>query len=101
MVTRPVTSSPVTAEEGTSAVTVRLFAGAAALVGVRAWQLQVKDGMTIQDAFEGMCHIFPALSSYAGRLHFALNAEYADPQALIRPGDEVCLIPPVSGGATS
>ena len=57
--------------------------------------------MTIQDAFEGLCHVFPSLSSYTGRFHFALNAEYADPQALIRPGDEVCLIPPVSGGATS
>jgi hypothetical protein len=23
--------------------------------------------MTIQDAFEGLCHVFPSLSSYTGR----------------------------------
>jgi molybdopterin converting factor small subunit len=88
----------VTAES--SAVTIRLFAGAADLAGVRAWRLQVEDGMTIQDAFLALCHAFPSLANYAGRLLFALNAEYAAPQALIRPGDEVCLITPVSGGAT-
>jgi MoaE-MoaD fusion protein len=98
MVANPVTAPRVTAES--SAVTVRLFAGAAEVAGVRAWRLQVEDGMTIQDAFLALCHAFPSLSNYAGRLHFALNAEYAGPQSLIWPGDEVCLIPPVSGGAT-
>jgi molybdopterin converting factor small subunit len=88
----------VTADD--SAVTVLLFAGAADLADVRAWRLQVEDGMTIQDAFLALCRAFPPLSIYAGRLNFALNAEYAGPQSLIRPGDEVCLIPPVSGGAT-
>lgn len=82
-------------------MTVRLFAGAAELAGVRAWQVKICDGMTIQDVFLRMCHDFPSLSRYEGRLHFALNAEYAGPQTLIGPGDEVCLITPVSGGATS
>ena len=88
----------VTADD--SAVTIRLFAGAANLAGVRAWRLRVEENMTIEDAFRGLCRAFPSLSVYTGRLHFALNAEYAGPQALIRPGDEVCLIAPVSGGAT-
>jgi molybdopterin converting factor small subunit len=81
-------------------VTIRLFAGAADLAGVRAWRLQVEDAMTIQDAFLALCHAFPSLSNCAGQLHFAMNAEYAGPQSLIRPGDEVCLIPPVIGSAT-
>lgn len=98
MVANPVTAPRVTAES--SAVTVRLFAGVAEVAGVRAWRLQVEDGMTIQDAFLALCHAFPAVAGFAGRLLFALNAEYAGPQALIRPGDEICLVTPVSGGAT-
>jgi molybdopterin converting factor small subunit len=98
MVAEPLTAPTVTA--ASSAVTVRLFAGAADLAGVRAWRLQVEDGMTIQDAFLALCHAFPPVSSFSGRLLFALNAEYAGPLAPIRPGDEVCLVTPVSGGAT-
>jgi molybdopterin converting factor small subunit len=98
MVAKPISTPPVTADD--PAVTVRLFAGAAELAGVRAWRLQIRDGMTIQDAFLRMCHDFPSLSKYAGRLLFALNAEYAGPQSLIRAGDEICLITPVSGGAS-
>jgi len=62
--------------------------------------LQVEDGMTVQDAFLALCYAFPPVSSFAGRLLFALNTEYSGPQALIRPGDEVCRVTPVSGGAT-
>jgi molybdopterin converting factor small subunit len=83
------------------AVMVRLFAGAAELIGVRTWYLPVGDGMTIGDAFERLCDAFPRFENYRNRLHFALNAEYAGPQTLVHRGDEVCLIPPVSGGATS
>jgi molybdopterin converting factor small subunit len=28
----------------------------------------------------------------------AVNAEYADPETVLQEKDEVCLIPPVSGG---
>ena len=28
----------------------------------------------------------------------AVNADYADPDVVLRHGDDVCLIPPVSGG---
>lgn len=84
-----------------TAVTIRLFAGSAELIGVRTWYLPATDGMTISDAFERLCEVFPSLATYRNRLHFALNAEYAGPQSLVHPGDEICLIPPVSGGATS
>jgi molybdopterin converting factor small subunit len=98
MVAEPLTAPTVTADD--SAVTVRLFADVAEAAGVRSWRLKVEDGMTIQDVFLALCRAFPPVSSFAGRLLFALNAEYAGPQAPIRPGDEVCLVTPVSGGAT-
>lgn len=101
VVTKPVTPSPVAAEEETSAVTVRLFAGAADMVGARSVSLEIEEGLTIREAFLRLCHRFPALREMDGRLLFAANAEYAGPESLLHAGDELALIPPVSGGATS
>jgi molybdopterin converting factor small subunit len=40
---------------------------------------------------------FPALES-SGCLRLARDDEFLDPAAPLRPGDELALIPPVSGG---
>ncbi|MBI4566961.1 MAG: MoaD/ThiS family protein [Planctomycetes bacterium] len=42
--------------------------------------------------------IFPPLAGIAACSRLAVNQEFADDQAPVRPGDEVALIPPVSGG---
>jgi molybdopterin converting factor small subunit len=41
---------------------------------------------------------FPELRDLLQTTAVAVNREYATPQTVIRPGDEVALIPPVSGG---
>jgi molybdopterin converting factor small subunit len=41
---------------------------------------------------------FPALAAHRASVRLASNLEYADPQMLFNPDDEVALIPPVSGG---
>jgi len=38
------------------------------------------------------------LAQAHGRIRFAVNQAYADPDTLLQPGDEVAIIPPVSGG---
>ena len=40
---------------------------------------------------------FPALGGVKSIL-VAVNSEYADPNTVLRPSDEIALIPPVSGG---
>ena len=40
----------------------------------------------------------PALESFPGKLRLARNNEFLDSAALLNPGDEIALIPPVSGG---
>jgi molybdopterin converting factor small subunit len=93
--------SPITAEEQTSAVTIRLFAGEADIAGARTVCLATEGPLTIVEAFLRLCDQFPALRAMEGRLLFAANAEYASPECRLQPGDELALIPPVSGGATS
>jgi molybdopterin synthase catalytic subunit len=72
-------------------VTVRLFAGLRERAG---WSRREVDATTVAD-------IWPALGlgdEPAGLL-YAVNQEYAERERELAPGDEVALIPPVSGGA--
>ena len=75
-----------------AAVTVRLFAG----LRERAGQGRVElDGVAV------LADVWPALAlgdEPPGML-YAVNREYAEPTQELRDGDEVALIPPVSGGA--
>lgn len=82
-------------------MTVRLFAGAADIVGTRTFLLATESPLTTKEAFLRLCQSFPTLREMEGRLLFAANAEYAGPEFVLHPGDELALIPPVSGGATS
>jgi len=41
---------------------------------------------------------FPGISRFASTTRIARNREYIGPGDLLSPGDEVALIPPVSGG---
>ena len=79
-------------------VIVRLFARLADIGGVHNVELDICEGLTIHDAYLQICHRFPELIEYDGKLLYARNSEYVSPTAVLRPGDELVLIPPVSGG---
>jgi molybdopterin converting factor subunit 1 len=75
-------------------VAIRLFAGLRELAGTRAIELELPAGSTAAD-------IWPTLDlgvEPAGLL-VAVNRSYAAPDTVLVEGDEVALIPPVSGGA--
>src|SRR4249920_3656913 len=73
-------------------VTVRLFAGLRERAG---WSRRELEGV------ESVGDVWPALAlgEEPGGLLYAVNREYAEPERELRDGDEVALIPPVSGGA--
>jgi molybdopterin converting factor subunit 1 len=75
-------------------VRVRLFAVLRERAGADALTLELADESTVADALR-------ELSWLTGGLHAALavNREYASPSTVLRAGDELALIPPVSGGA--
>src|SRR5690348_6840359 len=75
-------------------VSVRLFAALREQAGVRERTLEFPDGATVGDVWSAL-----ALGDEPRGLLYALNREYADATALLGDGDEVALIPPVSGGA--
>ena len=41
---------------------------------------------------------YPGLAPEEVRIVVAVNTDYAEPETVLKERDEVCLIPPVSGG---
>ncbi|HEY6836165.1 MAG TPA: MoaD/ThiS family protein, partial [Gaiellaceae bacterium] len=72
-------------------VTVRLFAGLREQAG---WSNREVDAATVADVWPAL-----GLGDEPEGLLYAVNREYAEREQELRDGDEVALIPPVSGGA--
>jgi molybdopterin synthase catalytic subunit/molybdopterin converting factor small subunit len=75
-------------------VTVKLFAGLRERAGFGERALELDDGARLADVWPAL-----ALGDEPGGLLYALNRDYADRDRPLEEGDEVALIPPVSGGA--
>jgi molybdopterin synthase catalytic subunit len=74
-----------------AAVAVRLFAGLRERAG---WSKREVDAATVADVWPAL-----ALGDEPDGLLYAVNKEYAQRDRTLADGDEVALIPPVSGGA--
>src|SRR5919204_2409589 len=74
-------------------VTVRLFAMLRERAGAREVTLELPDGARVSDALAELGSIAQGLP-----LVMAVNREYADEDQVLDAGDELALIPPVSGG---
>jgi MoaE-MoaD fusion protein len=80
-------------------VRVRLFAIQRELVGAREVPLELNENATIEDAWNALVALHPGLAPGRPAVRFARNAEYADADTVLEDGDELAVIPPVSGGA--
>ena len=82
-------------------IRVRLFAFQRELVGERHVALELVDGATVADGWDALVARFPALAPGGSSVRFARNGDYADPSDRLAEGDELAVIPPVSGGSGS
>lgn len=78
-------------------VRVRLFASLRERLRSSELLRELPSGATVADLIAALEGDFPAFAN-SGRVSIAVNAEYVDPQHVLADGDEVALIPPVSGG---
>ena len=77
---------------------VRFFAIYRERAGRSLFSLELPPGASVQDMVSEVRRHFPSLAPPEVQIVVAVNAEYAEPDAILQAGDEVCLIPPVSGG---
>ncbi|HUP54426.1 MAG TPA: MoaD family protein, partial [Methylomirabilota bacterium] len=79
-------------------VRIRLFAIQRELAGTREVGLDLADGATVSDAWDALVDRYPALAPGRAFVRFARNGAYAEAETAVEEGDEVAMIPPVSGG---
>ena len=81
-------------------VHVRLFAMQRELAGTRSVDVTLPDGATIEDAWSALVDRFPVLAPGRPAVRFARNGAYSPADTPLDDGDEVAMIPPVSGGSS-
>ena len=74
-------------------VSIRLFAGLRERAGTGTRELELAEGARVADVWPAL-----GLGEEPSGLLYAVNKRYADVETKLADGDEVALIPPVSGG---
>ena len=80
-------------------VSVRLFAGLHQLIGERELEMRLPEGATIAQLRDRLGQEYPVVEALLPTLVCAIDEEYVESSQLLREGDCVALIPPVSGGS--
>lgn len=82
----------------TIAITVKLFAAYQEAYGVPELALEVPRGTTVVDVRDRLIADHPELAQWRDLTRFGINLQFVEADAILQSGDEVVLIPPVSGG---
>ncbi|HEU5316462.1 MAG TPA: molybdopterin converting factor subunit 1 [Chloroflexota bacterium] len=77
-------------------VRLRYFASIRERLGRTTEELEVPEGALVSEVWERLVAECPALEQQ--RYRPAVNQEYTSPGHVLRDGDELVFIPPVSGG---
>jgi len=78
---------------------VLLFAALREAVGQKQLDLELPDDATLSELVARLEREYVTLARYRGRLLVSLNEERAPLETQLGDGDEVALLPPVSGGS--
>lgn len=79
-------------------VTVKLFAVYQDVFGVPELTLELPQGTTVGGLCDRLIRDRPELAQWRDVTRFGINLQFAEPDTPLKVGDEVVLIPPVSGG---
>ncbi len=79
-------------------VKVKLFAGAREAVGEEEVRAELGEGATVADLAEWLGRTYAVLAPYLKLGFWARGEEYVGRDTVLREGDELAFIPPVSGG---
>ena len=79
-------------------ITVKLFAILRERAGVGEMSLDLPEGATVESAAVAMVERVPGIRELVRRVAYAVNCDYVDLSARLKDGDELAVIPPVSGG---
>lgn len=78
---------------------VKLFAALAQRAAARELCVELPKNLTVSELALTISQMRPELADLVGNARFAVNREFVTGDRILGPGDEIALIPPVSGGA--
>lgn len=91
-------ATPPTSEDTELRICVLAFARVREIVGSSQTQRILGGPCTLGELWVQLVDEMPALGAFSSSIRFACNGEIAEPGTPLRDGDEVALLPPVSGG---
>ena len=80
-------------------VKVLFFGMLKEVVGRAEDSLEVNPGCALSEIFDYYAGQFPRMREMAGSIVMARNQDFAEPSTAAEEGDEIALMPPVSGGS--
>lgn len=76
---------------------IKAFGISREIIGSKVLELEIPEGYTIAALKRELFQKYPSFADLKS-LYVAVNNEYAGEEILVKEGDEIALIPPVSGG---
>jgi molybdopterin synthase sulfur carrier subunit len=82
----------------TITVTVKLFAAFQEAIATDILHLSLPANASVRQVYDCLVSEYPGLEQWRSLTRYAINLDFVEPDTLLTDGDEVALIPPVSGG---
>ncbi len=79
-------------------VRVKFFAILRERAGAAEATKEIREGGTVGELWELLQRDYPQLAPVRMRLLYAVNRDYVNADHVLKEGDEVVFVPPVSGG---
>ncbi len=80
-------------------ITIKLFATLRQLTGWSSRSMELPTGATLSTLLAQLSDEYPQLNLNERTFYAAINQEYAEREQPLSDGDEVALLPPMSGGS--
>lgn len=84
--------------ESSITVTVKLFAAYQEVCGLSELVLKLPKGTPVVVIGDRIRAEHPELNQWQSLTRYGINLQFVEPNTVLQDGDEVVLIPPVSGG---
>ncbi len=91
-------SNPDFMSKSATTITVKLFAAYQEAYGVSELTLEFPENTSVEAVREHLIKEHPQLAKWRDVTRFGVNFNFVEPDTILQDGDEVVLIPPVSGG---
>lgn len=79
-------------------IKIILFASAREIVGKEKLEMEFKEGARVSDCKASLLKAFPSIGRIIDKCSYAVNTDIKSDDYILNEGDEVAVLPPVSGG---